>query len=89
MMQHIGITNPVHSRINRYSEQTQISHPSRPRSESRDHFSAGQGFDEDEVGHDGEDVVVGGKGSEPVDGEVADPDEEDGDVDGENPEHEE
>ena len=32
--------------------------------------------------------MVGGEGGEPVDGEVVDPDDEDGDVDGEDPEHE-
>ena len=45
-------------------------------------------FDDEDVGHDGEDVVVGGKGSQPVDGKVMNPDDEDREVDWENPEHE-
>jgi hypothetical protein len=45
-------------------------------------------FDDENVRHDGEDVVVGGKGCEPVDCEVVHPDDEDGEVDRENPEHE-
>lgn len=44
-------------------------------------------FDDEDVGHDGENVVVGGKGSQPVDGKVVDPDDEDREVDRENPEH--
>lgn len=40
------------------------------------------GFDDEDVGHDGEDVVMRGKGREPVDGEVVHPDDKDGEVDG-------
>ena len=54
----------------------------------RDHFPASERFDEDEVGGDREEVVVRGEGGEPVDSEVVDPDNEDGKVDGEDPEHE-
>jgi len=45
-------------------------------------------FDDEDVGHDGENVVVGGKGSQPVDGKVVDPDDEDREIDREDPEHE-
>lgn len=45
-------------------------------------------FDNEDVWHDGEDVVVRGKGCEPMDGEVVHPDHENGKVDGEDPEHE-
>jgi hypothetical protein len=39
------------------------------------------GFDEKDEWCDGENVVMGGKGSEPGDLQIADPDYEDGDVD--------
>lgn len=45
-------------------------------------------FDNENVWHDGEDVVVRGKWCEPVDGEIVNPDDEDGKVDGEDPQHE-
>ena len=51
-------------------------------------MASAHGFDDENVRHDGQDVVVRGKGRQPVHGEVVDPNDEDGEVDGENPEHE-
>lgn len=52
------------------------------------HHSAGtQGFDQEDEGHDGEDVVVGGERCQPVDRQVADPDNEDRDVYRQDPDH--
>ena len=53
----------------------------------RDHAAGAQRLDEQDVRHDGGDVVVGGERCEPVHGEVADPDHEDREVDGQDPEH--
>ena len=55
---------------------------------ARDHFAARQGLAQEDEGHDAEDVVVRRKGRQPVHGEVVNPDDEDGAVDGEQPEHE-
>lgn len=48
-------------------------------------MTCAHGLDDEDVGHDGENVVVGGKGGQPVDGKVVDPDDEDREVDRENP----
>lgn len=46
------------------------------------------GFDDEDVGHDGEDVVVRGEGCKPMNGEIVNPDDEDWQVDRQDPEHE-
>lgn len=46
------------------------------------------GLNNEDVGHDGEDVVMRGKRCQPVDGEIVNPDDKDGKVDGKDPEHE-
>ena len=51
-------------------------------------MAGAHGFDDENVGHDGEDVMMRGERSEPVDGEVVDPDDEDREIDREDPEHE-
>jgi hypothetical protein len=56
--------------------------------QARDDVASRHGFDNEDVGHDGEDVVMRGKGCEPVDGKIVNPDDEDRKVDGEDPEHE-
>lgn len=40
-------------------------------------MAGAHGFDNQDVGHDGENVVMRGEGSEPVDSEIVDPDNED------------
>lgn len=87
-MQRISISDSINRRINREHEKHRVGDVASAGGDAGDHLAAGQGLDEDEVGHDGEDVVVGGEGGQPVDGEVVGPDEEDGDVDGEDPDHE-
>lgn len=82
LMQRICIRNTIYGCIHRQSKKQNISYIFRARGYARDHFAAGEGLDEDEIGHYGEDVVVGGERGEPVDGEVVGPDEEDHDVDG-------
>ena len=88
MMQRIRIANPINRRVNSQSEEECVGEIPRAGGDARDHFPGRQGLDEEEVGHYGQDIMVGGEGGEPVDGEVVGPDEEDGDVDGEDPEHE-
>jgi hypothetical protein len=52
------------------------------------HAPGAERFYEENVGHYGEDVVVGGEGCEPVHSEISYPDNEDGEVYGEDPQHE-
>lgn len=88
MMQHVCIANTVHGSIHGQAEERDVSHVSGGACvELRDHSPGRERFHEDEIGHDGNDVVVRGERCQPVDGEVVDPDDEDGDVDGEDPEH--
>lgn len=87
MMEHVRVGHAVDGRVDGDAEEHDVSDVARAAGEAGDHLARGEGLDEDEVGHDGEDVVVGGERGEPVDGEVAGPDEEDGDVDGQDPEH--
>lgn len=51
-------------------------------------MACAHGLDDEDIGHDGENVMMRGEGSEPVDGEVVDPDNEDGKIDRQDPEHE-
>ena len=88
MMQHVCIANAIHGRIHGQAEEGDVGHVSGGAGvQLRDHFPGCERFHEDEIGHDGDDVVVRGEGGQPVNGEVVDPDDEDGDVDGEDPEH--
>lgn len=52
-----------------------------PRCHSGYHAAGAEGLDEEDEGHYGEDVVVGGEGGKPVYGEVSDPDDQDGEID--------
>ena len=87
-MQRVRIRNAVNGCVNSDNEEESVGDVPRPRGNARDHFPAGEGLDEDEVGHYGQDIMVGGERGEPVDGEVVDPNEEDRDVDREDPDHE-
>lgn len=51
-------------------------------------MSGAHRFDNKDIWHDRQDVVVRREGGEPVNGKIVDPHDEDGDVDGEDPEHE-
>lgn len=50
-------------------------------------MASAHGFDDENVRHDGEDIVVRREGCEPVDGKIVYPDNEDWQVDGQDPEH--
>ena len=82
MMQHVRIRDSIYCRIDCDSEQHYISNVAGPAIKAWDHLPASESFHEDEVRHDGEDVVVGGERGEPVHGKIAGPDKEDWDVDG-------
>ena len=51
MMQSISVAYAIDSRINGEDEEKDISNVAGPRGDARDHFAAGQGLDEDEIGH--------------------------------------
>lgn len=87
MVEHVRVRHPINGRIHGDAKEHDVGDVAGASREAGYHFPAGEGFDENEVGHDGEDVVVGGERGEPVDGQVAGPDKEDGDVDGQDPEH--
>jgi hypothetical protein len=53
-----------------------------PGGQPGNHLAAGEGLDEEDEWHDGENVVVRGERSEPVHGEIMDPDDEDREIDG-------
>lgn len=88
VVEHVGVGDAVDGGVDGDEEVEDAGEVAETGCYARDHLAAGQGFDEQDEGHDGEDVVVGGEGGEPVDGEVVDPDDENGEVDGEDPEHE-
>ena len=76
MMQHVCIANTIHGGIHGHAEERDVGHVSGGAGvQLRDHFPGCEGFHEDEVGHDGNDVVVRRKRGQPVDGEVVDPDD--------------
>jgi hypothetical protein len=56
--------------------------------QARNDVAGRHGLNDQDVGHDGEDIVMRGERCKPVDGEIMDPDDEYGKVDGEDPEHE-
>ena len=87
MVQSIRIRNSIDRCIDCQSEKKDIADPPSARGYTRDHLPTSQGLDKDEVGHYRDDVVVGGEWSEPVNGKVVRPDKKDGDVDGQNPDH--
>ena len=53
MMQGIGISDTVNGSVNGNDEEEGGRDVASPRGDARDHLSAGQCFDEDEVGHYG------------------------------------
>lgn len=59
-----------------------------PANDSRDHVPSAHCFDNKDIWHDRQNVVMRRERGEPVNGKVVDPHDEDGDVDGEDPEHE-
>lgn len=87
LVQGVSVRDAVDGGVDGEEEEEDVGDVASAGGEAGDHFAAGEGLDEDEVGHYGEDVVVRGEGGEPVHGEVVRPDEEDHDVDGEDPDH--
>ena len=53
MMQRIRIRNAINGRIDSHNKEKGICDVPRPSSDAGDHLAAGEGFDEDEVGHYG------------------------------------
>jgi len=58
VMQHIRITNAIHCRIQAKRKQHDIVNETPWRLQARDDVTGRHGLDDENVGHDGEDVVV-------------------------------
>ena len=88
LVQDVGVRDAVDGCVDGQSEEEHVCDEAQAARQAGDHVACAHRLDDEDVGHDGEDVVVRGKGGEPVDGEVVDPDDEDREVDGEDPKHE-
>ncbi|KFY69794.1 hypothetical protein V499_09738 [Pseudogymnoascus sp. VKM F-103] len=89
VMQHIHIRHAVDGGVHGDDEEEGGHGVAEAVGDAGDHLAARERLDEEDERHDGEDVVVGGEGREPLHDDVVGPDNEDGEVDGgDGPEHE-
>jgi hypothetical protein len=84
-MEHVGVCDSIDGSIDGDTEKEDTGEVANARCHSGYHFATGQGLNEEDKRHDGEDIVVRRKWGEPVNGQIVYPDDENGKVDRKNP----
>jgi len=84
-VEHVCIGHSVDRRVDGDAKKEDTSEVAETRCHSWYHLAACQSLDQKNKGHDREDVVVGGEGCKPVNGQVMHPNHEDRKVYWENP----
>ena len=87
MVKDVGISDAIDGCVDCKTEEEDVGDITESAANARNHFVSGHRFDEKDEWHDRQDVVVGGKGGQPMDCKIMDPDDEDGKVDRKYPEH--
>ena len=87
-MEHVGVCDSINGSVDGDAKEEDTGEVAKPRCHSRYHFATGQGLDEKDKWHDRENIVVRRKWSEPVNSQIVYPDDENGEIDRENPQHE-
>ena len=88
-VQAVSIRDSVDGGIKRNGKEKDVCHKTHAHATGHagHHVARTERFDEQDIRHDAGDVVVRGEWGEPVDGEIVDPYDEDGNVDWEDPQH--
>jgi len=87
MMEEVGIGYAVHGSVDGNGEEENVSEISNSRGYSWNHSACTECLDKQDKWHNGENIMVGGEGCQPMDCKISNPDHEDGEVYWQNPEH--
>ena len=58
LMQDVGISDAVHGRVDCKGEEEDVGYQPQPTGDTRDHVARTHGLDDEDIRHDGEDVVM-------------------------------
>lgn len=88
IVKHVSVSNAIHCGVNGDSKEKYACEVTNSGGDSGHHSPAGQGFHEKNKWHYREDIVVGREWSEPVYREIMYPNHEYGEIDRQDPQHE-